>query len=69
MGSGFLYKGTMIEVNVDQSKASFMVVKGPDVMVNVFGMSLRIAREGVKTKNYLHCGSRDTGCHFLGYQD
>jgi maltose phosphorylase len=37
-----LYKGALIEVNVDKSTASFKVIEGPDVTVDVYGNAEKI---------------------------
>jgi hypothetical protein len=41
-----VYKGALIEVNVDQSTASLKVVDGPDVTVDVYGKAQTVTGAG-----------------------
>jgi maltose phosphorylase len=45
-GFRVLYKGALIEVNVDQSTTSLKVVDGPDVTVDVYGKAQTVTGAG-----------------------
>jgi maltose phosphorylase len=49
-GFKVLYHGALIEVNVDKSTASFKVIEGPDVTVDVYGNAEKITRAGVSLR-------------------